>query len=194
MCEIDGCVWRLLHWFRRCCVSTATAPARRAGENEAPVKIVQPAVDKQKSQVTIPGAFLARGSGRLGGGGAVGPAFGFFARNGLERDDHAHALEQACRDAGFHDADAWTTSVKDFPRVRGDRMLITASFTADGKAQTYSLDELLAFQNWNARSARMASCSAAIPGEGGGRNGQRHLGAGWRGDASKILPTIRRFR
>ena len=58
-------------------------------------------------------------------------------------------LMQALHDIGCHDADEWVNSIQDFPKIRGDRLLITLEVTRNGKTETYSLDELLTYEGWN---------------------------------------------
>ena len=62
---------------------------------------------------------------------------------------HAHAAGKGpARSIGCRDGDAWVDSVKDFPRIRGDRFMVLVEFDFEGKRQIFSLDELLEYQAW----------------------------------------------
>jgi hypothetical protein len=104
-------------------------------------------------------------------------------------------LEQALREVGCHDADAWTDGVQDFPRVRGDRLLITLEFTRAGQKEKYSLDELITLSRWGVpmgpfgfmfKGARPPPPPPPPPGGGGRGRGGVSAGATVE-DSAKIL-------
>jgi len=74
-------------------------------------------------------------------------------------------LVQALHQAGFADADAWVSNVKDFPRIRGDRALILLEITRNNKVETYLLDELLAWAGWNTSAGPFGWMFKGQPGE-----------------------------
>jgi hypothetical protein len=113
------------------------------------VVILRPTVDKAKATVTVPGAFWNQRLADWVEVAFCGRPSDFLHETLLCATTTRAELEKALREAGFRDADAWADSVKDFPRVRGDRLLVLVQFSRNGQDETYSLDELLAYQGWS---------------------------------------------
>jgi hypothetical protein len=131
-----------------CICIAATAFGQKAPENVDPVKIIKPTVDKAAGTVTIPAAFWNERLADWVETGLCGRPSDFLHETVVCVTTTRAEMERALREAGFHDASAWVFSVRDFPRVRGDRILVTLKFTLDGKPAEYSLDELLAYSGW----------------------------------------------
>ena len=87
-------------------------------------------------------------------------------------------LEGALREVGFHDADAWVASVKDFPRVRGDKLLVLAEFMRDGKKETFSLDEMIGFEGWGVSAGPYGFMFKGDPGRDLGKGTTKPANAG----------------
>lgn len=121
----------------------ATRPADDQG-----VRIIRPTVDKAAGRVTIAGAFWNQRLADWVEVALCGRPSDFLHETLLCVTTTREELETALREAGFRDADAWAGSVKDFPRVRGDRLLVLLSFQRAGKEEVYSLEELLTFHGW----------------------------------------------
>ncbi len=124
--------------------------AQRAGQDANDVKIIKPTVDKAAGRVTIAGAFWNQKLADWVEVAMCGRPSDFLHETLICATTTRAEMEKALREAGFRDADVWADSAKDFPRVRGDRLLILVTFSQDGKQETYALDELLSFQGWGA--------------------------------------------
>ncbi len=105
-------------------------------------------VDKAGRRVTLPGAFWNEKLADWLDVGLCGRPSDFLHETVLSVTTTRTLLEEALREVGFHDADAWVASVKDFPRVRGDKLLVLGEFVRDGKKETFSLDEMIGFEGW----------------------------------------------
>ncbi|GEM_PF-1245461 len=123
----------------------ASQPAKN---NDQPITIVQPAIDKQNHQITIPAAFWNQHMTTWVEVALCGRPSDFLHETIACVTTTKDILMRSMREAGFRDADFWVGNVEDFPRIRGDRALILLEFTQAGKKQTYALDELLTFQGW----------------------------------------------
>jgi hypothetical protein len=142
-------------------LAIAAAAARSAPAQEAPpsaplapaapekITLIAPAVDKDTATVTLPAAFWNQQMRSAIEVALCGRPSDFLHETILSVTTTQDLLTAALRDAGFHDADAWVASVHDFPRIRGDRMLILLTFERNHVVETFALDELLAFHNWN---------------------------------------------
>jgi hypothetical protein len=116
---------------------------------EDKIVLTKPEVDKDQQTVTIPAAFWnqqMRGPVEVA---LCGRPSDFLHETILSVTATQDMLIKAMRDAGFHDADAWVSSVRDFPRIRGDKALLLVTVEHDHTIQTFSLDELLTFYKWN---------------------------------------------
>ncbi|MGN6366836.1 MAG: hypothetical protein ACTHN5_00965 [Phycisphaerae bacterium] len=114
-----------------------------------PVHIVQPTEEKGRESVSLPAAFWNQHMTNWVEVALCGRPSDFLHETVLSVTTTKAILIQAMRDVGFHDADAWVDSVKDFPRVRGDRFLMLLDVDLPGgKHETYSLDELLEYRGW----------------------------------------------
>ncbi len=74
-------------------------------------------------------------------------------------------MVDALHQAGFVDADAWVSNVKDFPRIRGDKALILLQVTRKNKTETYLADELLTWGGWNTSIGPYGFMYKGKPGE-----------------------------
>jgi len=130
----------------------AQTPPASVKHNDDPIKIVRPSVDVKRQSVTLPAMFWNQKMVGWIEVAACGRPSDFLHETIIATTTTKTLMEQAMRQAGFHDADAWAKSVREFPRVRGDRFLITLAVTRKDKpgspVEEYSLDELLAFQGW----------------------------------------------
>jgi hypothetical protein len=122
----------------------ATRPADDQG-----VRIIRPTVDRAAGRVTIAGAFWNQRLADWLEVALCGRPSDFLHETLLCVTTTRAELEKALREAGFSDADAWAASVKEFTRVRGDRLLVLVSFQRAGKEEVFSLEELLTFHGWN---------------------------------------------
>src|ERR1035437_3296482 len=126
----------------------AAAPPGTVKHNDDPIKILHPTVDTKASSVSIPAAFWNQKMTNWVEVAVCGRPSDFLHETIVCIMSTKAVMMQSMRAAGFHDADAWVSSVKDFPRIRGDRFIILLSFNRDGKPETYALDELLTYQGW----------------------------------------------
>ncbi len=140
----------------------ALCAAVRAQEKPADVKIVTPIVDKAAGTVTLPGAFWNEHVADWLDVALCGRPSDFLHETVVSVTTTRTLLEQALRDVGCRDGDAWVDGVKDFPRVRGDRFMVVLEFEPGnagvppaagggggaGKKEKFSLDELLTFSRW----------------------------------------------
>ncbi len=126
-----------------------TALARSASAQQEDVKIIAPQIDKVKSTITLPAAFWNTHEADWVEVALCGRPSDFLHETVVSVTTTRTLLEQALRDIGCHDGDAWADGVQDFSRVRGDRFMVLVDVTtAPGKTETYSLDELLEFHGW----------------------------------------------
>ncbi len=128
------------------------APAPAPGSAPAPqekITLLKPQVDKDAATVTLPAAFWNQQMRSAIEVALCGRPSDFLHETILSVTTTQDLLTAALRDAGFHDADAWVASVRDFPRIRGDRMLMLLTFERNHVVDTFALDELLAFHGWN---------------------------------------------
>jgi len=130
----------------------ASAPPASVRNNDNPIKLVRPTVDAKAQSVSIPAAFWNQKMTNWVEVAACGRPSDFLHETIIATMTTKTLMEQAMRQAGFRDADAWAKTVREFPRIRGDRILITLSVTRNDKpghpVEHYSLDELLTFQGW----------------------------------------------
>jgi hypothetical protein len=124
---------------------SATALAQ---SKPADIKLVTPTVDQAAQTVTLPAAFWNEHLADWLDVAFCGRPSDFLHETVVCATTTRSLLQQALRDAGCRDADAWTDGIKDFPRIRGDRLLITLEFTRDGKKEKYTLDELITLSRW----------------------------------------------
>jgi hypothetical protein len=131
---------------------------------EPEIRIVIPYVDRAAGKVSVRGAFWNNHVADWIEVAICGRPSDFLHETLLSVTTTRTMMEGAMRDIGMHDGDAWADSVKDFPRVRGDRFMVLLEFTmpeADptvtpwdtrnvdaGKRVIYSLDELMEFEAW----------------------------------------------
>ncbi len=116
---------------------------------EDKITLVRPTVDKETSTVTLPAAFWNQQLRSVVEVALCGRPSDFLHETILSVTTTQDLLMAALREVGCHDADAWVSSVQDFPRIRGDRLLILLTFEHNGVVDTYAMDELLAFHGWN---------------------------------------------
>jgi hypothetical protein len=119
-----------------------------AQEKPADIRIVTPRVDKAAQSVTLPAAFWNEHLADWLDVAFCGRPSDFLHETVACATTTRGLLEQALRDVGCYDADAWVDGVQDFPRIRGDRLLITLEFIREGKKEKYSLDELITLTRW----------------------------------------------
>jgi len=110
------------------------------------IRIVTPVVDQKAGTVTVPAAFWDPHAAAWLDVAFCGRPSDFLHETVVSCTTTRTELEKALRQIGCRDGDAWADSVKGFRTIRGDRLLITVEFSADGKKQVYSLDELLTLQ------------------------------------------------
>lgn len=125
----------------------APPPATQEG-GRRPVVINKPTVDKEKGEVSLPAAFWHEKLTNWVEVAACGRPSDFLHETIVSYTTPKKMMIGAMRDAGFRDADAWTKNVADFPRIRGDRVLIVLGFEHKGEKKEYMLDELLTFEGW----------------------------------------------
>lgn len=129
-------------------VLLALSTLARAQEKPEDVKIVTPVVDKAAATVTLSGAFWNEHVAEWVEVSFCGRPSDFLHETLVSSTTTRTLLEKALRDIGCRDGDAWSDGIKDFARLRGDQFIVLVTFEQDGKKQTYSLDELLAFSGW----------------------------------------------
>jgi hypothetical protein len=113
-----------------------------------PIKITYPTVDAKRGRISLPAAFWNQKMTNWVEVAVCGRPSDFLHETIVCIMCTKDIMMKAMRAAGFHDADAWVSSVHDFPRIRGDRFIILLQFPRDGKQETFSLDELLCYQGW----------------------------------------------
>jgi hypothetical protein len=165
--------------------------AAMAQEKTEDIRIVVPAVDKAAKTVTLPGAFWNEQLADWLDVAFCGRPSDFLHETVVSVTTTRTLLEQALRDIGCHDGDAWVDSVQNFPRVRGDRFMVVLEVEREGgggKKEKYSLDELMTFIRWGVSMGpygfmfkgdpdhKAAGPAGTLPGAGGGA-----------GDSAKIL-------
>ena len=124
------------------------APGGEVKHADDPIKIVVPQVDKKAGRVTLPAAFWNQKMTSWVEVAVCGRPSDFLHETVVSITTTKALMMQAMRAAGFHDADAWVSNVRDFPRIRGDRFIILLQVTRNGKQETYALDELLSYEGW----------------------------------------------
>jgi hypothetical protein len=145
--------------------AAATAPAT------APMLLVVPTVDAAHGTVTLPAAFWNQHLAGWIEMAVTGMESEFLHETIVAIPTARPLFLTALRKAGFHDADAWTFSVTDFPRVRGDQALILLNVTRNGKVETYSLNELLCIGGWNVSPGPLGWMFKGDPGNPNGAAG-----------------------
>jgi hypothetical protein len=123
-------------------------PKEPVKNTDDPIKITKPTVDAKVQKITIPAAFWNQKMTSWVEVAVCGRPSDFLHETIVCIMVPKEQIMQAMRDAGFKDADAWVSNVRDFPRVRGDRAMILLEFERNGKKEVYSLDELLTYSGW----------------------------------------------
>jgi hypothetical protein len=140
----------------------ATAPSTEPRE----LKLVTPAIDKNLQQIELPVNFWNEKMTGWVETALTGLPSDFshetVAAATLTRSTMVDAMHQA----GFHDADAWVSNVRDFPRIRGDKALILLEVRRKDHTETYLMDELLTFGGWNTSVGPYGWMFKGKPGEG----------------------------
>jgi len=146
-----------------------SAPAAGAGAEE--VKIVVPVVDKAHGSVTLPGAFWNQHLADWLDVAFCGRPSDFLHETVVCATTTRTLVEKALRDVGCRDGDEWADSMKQFARVRGDRLMVTLEFERAGKKEVWSLDELMTFQGWGVAVGPYGFMYKGDPGAAGGPGG-----------------------
>ena len=132
---------------------------------DAPIVIVRPVVDKAADEVRLPGAFWNQHMTSWVEVAVCGRPSDFLHETIVCVTTTKAIVMQALRAAGCHDADAWVTGVEDFPKIRGDQLMIELRVTREGKVETYSLDELLEYEGWGVAQGPYGWMYKGSPGE-----------------------------
>jgi hypothetical protein len=132
---------------------------------DAPIVIVRPVVDKGAGQVRLPGAFWNQHMTSWVEVAMCGRPSDFLHETIVCVTTTKAILMEALRAAGCHDADEWVTGVEDFPKIRGDQVMIELRVTRAGKVETYSLDELLEYEGWGVAQGPYGWMYKGEPGE-----------------------------
>jgi len=156
---------------------TATAPA---GTKE--IQLIWPSVNREAALVTLKGELWNEKQADWIEVAFCGRPSDFLHETLLSATTTRARLVEAMHQAGFRDGDAWVDNNADFPRLRGDRVLITAEVEKDGKEEIFALDEMIAFRGWGVSvgpygwmfkgdAGRGAAATQAAPatGPGGGK-------------------------
>ena len=106
----------------------------RAQAKPDEIKIVVPTVNKASATVSLPAAFWNTHEADWIETALSGRPSNFLHETLLAATTTRTLLENALRDSGCRDGDAWVDSINDFPRLRGDQLLLTLSFARDGRA------------------------------------------------------------
>ncbi len=133
---------------------------------DAPIRIVRPVVDKAKGEIRVAGAFWNQHMTSWVEVAMCGRPSDFLHETIVCVTTTKAILMQALREVGCHDADAWVAGVEDFPKIRGDRLMIELEVTRGGKAEMYSLDELLEYEGWGVAAGPYGWMFKGSPGEG----------------------------
>jgi hypothetical protein len=126
-----------------------SAEGRVPAAGEEKITLVTPTADKETQTVTLPAAFWNQQMRSALEVALCGRPSDFLHETVLSVTTTQDLLIHAMRDVGFHDADAWVANVRDFPRIRGDRMLILLTVERGRTLETFALDELFTFRGWN---------------------------------------------
>jgi hypothetical protein len=132
---------------------------------DAPIVIVQPTVDKAAGEIRLPGAFWNQHMTSWVEVAMCGRPSDFLHETIVCVTTTKAIVMQALRAAGCHDADEWVTGVEDFPKIRGDQLMIELRVTRAGKVETYSLDELLEYEGWGVAQGPYGWMYKGDPGE-----------------------------
>lgn len=123
-------------------------PRDEQAQAEAAFKVLEPAVDKAAGTVSIPAAFWNQHMTDWVEVGVCGRPSDFLHETIVAISTTKAKMIAGLRRVGCRDADFWVDNVVDFPRVRGDRVLVLMEVTFQGKKEIFPLDELLAYRNW----------------------------------------------
>src|SRR5580692_8302643 len=100
----------------------ATAPTTQPQEQE--LKLVTPTVDKDQHQISLPVNFWNEKLTGWVETALSGLPSDFSHETIIAATVTRATMVDSLHQAGFHDADAWVSNVKDFPKIRGDKALI----------------------------------------------------------------------
>jgi hypothetical protein len=123
----------------------ATAPATQPRE----LKLITPTINKDLHQIELPVNFWNEKMTGWVETALTGLPSDFSHETVVAATITRSTMVDALHQAGFHDADAWVSNVKDFPRIRGDKALILMEVHRKDHTETYLMDELLTFGGWN---------------------------------------------
>jgi len=142
----------------------------RSGVVEKPIEVIVPAVDKATKQISMPAAFWNEKMADWVETAVCGRPSDFLHETIVCTTTTKTIMVTKLREAGCVDADEWVANVADFPRVRGDRLMILLEVTrtekgGSGKVETYPLDELLVYQGWGVSIGPFGWMFKGAPGE-----------------------------
>jgi hypothetical protein len=130
---------------------TASALAQDvpAAPKEPEIKIVPPSINKEAGLVSVPGVFWNELQAIWIEVAFCGRPSDFLHETIASACITKSSLLDALHIAGFRNESYWVDNPADFPRLRGDRLLVLLEVTLDGKTETFPLDEMISFRGWN---------------------------------------------
>ncbi len=149
----------------------ASQPATQSSAAAKPIKIVVPTVDKAAHEISLPAAFWNEKMADWVETAVCGRPSDFLHETIICTTTTKTIMVTKLREAGCVDADQWVANVADFPRIRGDKIMILLEVTrtdpgGGGKVETYPLDELLVNQGWGVSIGPFGWMFKGEPGEG----------------------------